>query len=71
MPDPEDTEPTSPYPAWGMGDLGPAGHGDAVTGRAGGSPRRVSFRVPVWDVVLAVLALLIWTVLFLIFFAQR
>jgi hypothetical protein len=52
----------SPPPAWGMGD-------DARPGS--GSPRRVGVSIPHVDAVLTVLALLIWTAVFVFFFAPR
>ena len=51
-----------PRPAWGMGD-------DARPGS--GSPRRVGVSVPHLDAVVVVAALLIWTAVFLVFFAPR
>jgi hypothetical protein len=50
-------------PAWGMTD-----HGHP---RAGGSPRRVGFSVSHLDAALLVAGLLIWTALFVFFFAPR
>jgi len=65
MPTPTDERPApSPElpPAWGMG-------GEARPGS--GSPRRVGFSVSSLDAVLVVAGLLIWTAVFLVFFAPR
>ena len=67
---PEAPEARRDIPAWGMGDLVPPGPPDAPR-RGGGSPIRVGFRARPWDAVVVIVALLIWTGLFLFFFAPR
>jgi hypothetical protein len=67
-------------PAWGMGDIGRPGSGVVAVSEhraggsaarsGGGSPRLVSFSLPTWDASLLVVGLLIWTAVFVIFFAQ-
>ncbi len=58
-------------PAWGMGD----DRSDAVPvdgrPRGGGAPLPVGFSVSRLDAAILVAVLLIWTALFLFFFAQR
>ncbi|MGO8686466.1 MAG: hypothetical protein ACLQT7_04660 [Candidatus Dormibacteria bacterium] len=49
-------------PAWGM---------DGERRPGSGSPRRVGFAVSRLDAVLVVAGLLIWTAVFLVFFAPR
>ena len=60
-------------PPWGMVDPEPgtalAGAGDRPRGR--GSPRLVGVTVSGFDAILLVGGLLIWTALFVVFFAQR
>ncbi|MGD1052365.1 MAG: hypothetical protein ABR950_00910 [Candidatus Dormibacteria bacterium] len=58
-------------PAWGMGDE--RSGAVPVVGRppGGGSPRRVGFSVSGLDAAIVVAVLLIWTGLFVFFFAQR
>ena len=61
-----------PPPAWGMGDGPPAGTGVMADGRrGGGGPRPVGFRATALDAAVLVAVLLIWTALFVLFFAQR
>ncbi len=68
--------PASPPPAWGMGDIGRPGSGvvsvsqhDAGGGHPGGSPHMVSFALPTWDAPVLIAGLLIWTGVFVYFFA--
>lgn len=69
-PAPRNLAPLSP--AWGMDDGAPGGAGLRADGRrGGGSPRRVGFSVSHLDAALLVAVLLIWTALFVLFFAQR
>jgi hypothetical protein len=59
-------------PAWGMGDGAPGGGGVTADGRPGGGrPRPVGFRASGVDAAILVAVLLIWTALFVLFFAQR
>ena len=78
MPARDEASPTPPRdvaplpPAWGMGDGAPGGGGVSVDGRRGGGGlRRVGFTVSGFDAALLVAVLLIWTALFVLFFAQR
>lgn len=66
MPEAEDGG--NDLPAWGMGDLVPTGGPER---RGAGSPVRVGFRTPAWDAVAVIAALVVWTGLFVFFFAQR
>ena len=62
--------PEPPYPAWGMEETG---DGVAVSEPrpGGGAPRRVHFSVPAWDAVVVLVALLVWTGIFVYFFAPH
>lgn len=66
--------PPSPPPAWGMGDIGRPGSGvvsvsQPEAGRGGGAPRLMSFSLPTWDAPLLITGLIIWTGVFVYFFA--
>lgn len=66
--------PPQPPPAWGMGDVGRPGSGVVAVSDhplGGGSPRLVSFSVPAWDASLLLVGLLLWTVIFVFFFAPH
>jgi hypothetical protein len=70
--------PPSPPPAWGMGDIGRPGSGvvslsshDGGAGQPGGAPRLVSFALPSWDAPVLIAGLLLWTGIFVYFFAQH
>ncbi|MGD1032828.1 MAG: hypothetical protein ABR977_00150 [Candidatus Dormibacteria bacterium] len=79
MPVPDEASPVAPRavaplpPAWGMGDRRPGDGGVPVDGsrRGGGAPRPVGFRASGLDAAILVAVLLIWTALFVLFFAQR
>jgi hypothetical protein len=58
-------------PAWGMGDDRSGAVPVDGRPRGGGSPRPVGFSVSVLDAAILVAVLLIWTALFVFFFAQR
>ncbi|MGA9112991.1 MAG: hypothetical protein WB802_04235 [Candidatus Dormiibacterota bacterium] len=59
-------------PAWGMGEGAAGGSGLTTDGRrGGGGPRPVGFRSSGFDAAVLVAVLLIWTALFVLFFAQR
>jgi hypothetical protein len=69
--------PPAPPPPWGMGDIGRPGSGVVALsehprgGRAQGSPRVMSFTLPTWDAPLLIVGLLLWTGVFVYFFAQH
>jgi hypothetical protein len=73
MPQREDAQPAAFRSAWGMGEARAPGDGSpgSAEPRGSGSPRRVSFFMPVWDAVLVIIGLLIWTGVFIFFFAQH
>ena len=76
MPARDEMPPTSPVtagsiPAWGMGDDRSVGVPVDGRPRGGGSPRSVGFSVSGLDAAIVVAVLLIWTALFVYFFAQR
>ena len=66
--------PPAPPPAWGMGDVGRPGSGVVTVGDhplGGGSPRLVGFSVSHLDAPILIVGLLIWTAVFVFFFASR
>lgn len=65
------TAATAAIPAWGMGDDRSGAVPVEGAPRGGGSPRPVGFSVSGLDAVILVAVLLIWTELFVFFFAQR
>jgi len=76
MPARDEIPPTAPVtagsiPAWGMGDDRSVAVPVDGRPRGGGSPRSVGFSVSGLDAAIVVAVLLIWTALFVYFFAQR
>ncbi|MGD0447372.1 MAG: hypothetical protein ABSB36_01975 [Candidatus Dormibacteria bacterium] len=76
MPARDEMPPTPPVtagsiPAWGMGDDRSGAVPVDGRPRGGGSPRPVGFSVSGLDAAILVAVLLIWTALFVYFFAQR
>jgi hypothetical protein len=62
----------APPPAWGMGDVGRPGSGVVAVSESrhgGGAPRLMSFSMSTWDAPLLVVGLLLWTAVFVFFFA--